>query len=71
MRYHQRAIVLTPHLETLTIKLVTQHACAHEGMLQVQFVNATHERQIGRADKSGQIVHAAPADAGQLRLAAD
>src|SRR5208282_5352289 len=52
-------------------QLVAQHSCAHEGMLQVQFVNPAHQRQISRTDGSGQVVHRASADIQQLGLTGD
>jgi len=53
------AHVLTSDRATFPIQLVAQHARAHERMLQVQRVKATHAHQIGRADRLGLIVGAA------------
>jgi len=36
-------------------------------MLQVQFVDASHELQIGSADRASLIIDAAAADAGNLK----
>ena len=63
--------MLASSIVPLSIELVAQHARVHERVLQVQFINAAHERQIRAADRLGQIIHAAPADAGQLGLTAD
>jgi hypothetical protein len=56
---HQRGNVAPPDLRTITLQLPTQHACAHEGVLQVQRVNALHQRQLCRAGGLGQVVHRA------------
>jgi len=37
----------------------------------MQLVDPAHERQIGIADRPGQVVHRAPADAQQPGLARD
>jgi hypothetical protein len=42
---------------------------APERVFQVQFVDAAHERQVGVADTSGQVVNRAPADGQQFGLA--
>ena len=68
---HQRAHVCTSHVEPLPIQLVAQHTRAHERVLQVQRVQATHQEQIGRADRLGHRVDAAPADPCQLGLTVD
>ena len=47
---HQRGHVPAPDLEALAVEHVAQHAAAREGMLQVQLVDAPHQRQIGLAD---------------------
>ena len=60
---HQRAHMFAASNLSCPIELVAQHACTHEWVLQVQYVNATHERQIGSADRFGQIIHAASANA--------
>ena len=52
MRFINVPTCLRP-TRTLPIELVTQHPRTHEGMLQMQFVDAAHERQIGRADGLG------------------
>jgi hypothetical protein len=48
---------------TFARQLITQHAGTHEGVLQVKFINAAHESEISITDRSGQVVHRAPADA--------
>ena len=56
---HQRADVYPPDRVPLPIQLVAHHARAHERVLQVQCIQATHQPQIGRADRRGDIVDAA------------
>jgi 50S ribosomal subunit-associated GTPase HflX len=38
--------VAPPDMNALVLQLAAQHACAHEGVLQVQLVDAAHERQV-------------------------
>jgi len=54
--------------QALPFQLVAQHVRTHERMYQVQLVDSSHERQVGIADRSRQVVHRAPADAQQFRL---
>ena len=54
---HERADVASSNMNVLTRQLVAQHARAHERMLQVQLIDATHERQIGLTHGLGQVVH--------------
>ena len=63
---HQCAHVFPPDRATLLIQLVAQHERAHERVLQVQRVKATHQGQIGLTDRLGHIVDAAPAESCQL-----
>jgi len=63
--------VATPNVNILASQLITQHACTHERVLQVQHINAAHECQIGITGRSRQVIHRAPADALQLGLASD
>ena len=58
-------------LDALAGQLIAQHACAHEGVLQVQLVNSAHENQIGRAGWARQVVHRSSAHAEQLGLVRD
>jgi hypothetical protein len=41
------------HLESLAMQLTTQHARTHEGVLQVQLVDAAHQFQVGFAHARG------------------
>ena len=69
-----KAEPLDEHVRDLALSVgwhVAQHACAHERVLQVQLVNAAHAHLDRKVYRSGQIVHAAPADAGQLSLTAE
>ena len=63
--------MFTAHLETGSIELIAQHASSHERVFQVQFIHATHQRQIGSADLFGPIVDAAAAYANQFGLPFD
>ena len=63
--------MLTPHIDTSSVELITQHTSSHEGMLQVQFIKATHQGQFIGADGLSLIVDAASANAGQLGLLFD
>lgn len=53
------------------MQLAAQHARSHEGVLQVQLVDAAHELQVGRAGGPGQVVDRASAHAQQGGLARD
>jgi hypothetical protein len=63
---HQRAHVPPADLDALQAQQVAQHAAAGERVLQVQLVDAAHQRQLGLGDRLGVVVHRAPADAQQL-----
>lgn len=52
-----------PNMHTLARQLIAQHASPHEGVLQMQFVNLAHERQIALTERARQVVHGASADA--------
>ena len=60
-----------PCMDALPVQLIAQLACTHEGMFQVQVVDPAHQRQIGRADRLGQVVDRPPADVEQAGLACD
>jgi hypothetical protein len=68
---HQRAHVPAADLDALQAQQVAQHAAARERVLQVQLVDAAHQRQLGLGDRLGVVVHRAPADAQQLGLPLD
>ncbi len=55
--------MLAPDVTAFLTQQVAQHAGAGEGMFQVQFVHATHAREISVAHRPRQVIHAAPADA--------
>jgi hypothetical protein len=63
---HQRAHVPAADLDALQAQQVAQHAAARERVLQVQLVDAPHQRQLGLGDRLGVVVHRASADAQQL-----
>jgi hypothetical protein len=48
--------------------LITQHARPHEWVLQVQFINAAHQRQVSIANGPWPVVHQTSADLEQLGL---
>jgi len=50
---------------------IAQHPGAGERMLQVQLVDAAHQRQVGGADRLGVVVDGAAADGEQLGLPLD
>jgi hypothetical protein len=52
---HQRSDVPPSDMYSLAVQLIAQHARTHEGMLQVQFIEATHRRQVGVADGARQV----------------
>jgi len=56
------------NLHPLALELTHQHALTHEGVLQVQLIDLAHKRQIGRAGRTGQVVHRASADAQEFGL---
>src|SRR3954452_2814664 len=58
-------------VDPLLAEKISQHPAAREGELQVQFVHPAHDGQIGRRDRSGQVVDAATADPERLGLLGD
>jgi hypothetical protein len=60
--------MLAVHINACSIELIAQHTSTHELVRQVQFVNTSHQRQIGSADQLRPIVDAAAADTDQLGL---
>jgi len=60
---HERSQVAAANVDALALQLSAQHACAHERVLQMQLVDAAHERQICLAGEPGQVVNTATADA--------
>ena len=65
---HQGPDMPAPYMQAQQAKLISQHLGAHEGVFQVQLINMPHQRQIGWADRLGQVIHRAPADLEQLGL---
>lgn len=68
---HERGHMAPAHRDVFALELAAQHARAHEGVLQMQLVDAAHQRQLGLAGRPGQVVDRAPADAQQAGLACD
>ncbi len=71
MRRISAADVAPAHLDAIARELIAQHASTHEGVVQMQPIDAAHQLQVGRADRAGQVVHRASAHAQQLGLACD
>ena len=68
---HQRGDVAPARLDALSCQLIAQHASAHEGMRQVQLVDAAHERQVAIAGGARPVLHRTSTDVQQLGLARD
>ena len=66
---HQRAQVTAAYEDALASQHAAKHPGTHERVLQVQFVNSTHECQVGIAGRAAAVVHGASADLKQLGLA--
>ena len=56
------------NIDLFSGQLVTQHACTHERVFQMQLVDAAHECQIDGTYRLGQVVHRASADFEQFGL---
>lgn len=63
--------MLAADADAFPIQHVAQHACPHERVLQMQRIDAPHQRQIGHRDGLRQVVHRAAADAHQFGLPGD
>jgi hypothetical protein len=68
---HERTDMLASDLEASPAQRVAQHPRTHERMLQVQRVNAAHQREIGIRHWPRQVVHRSAADLQQLGLPSD
>jgi hypothetical protein len=68
---HQRLHVTPARLAPLGSQQASQHSRAGERELQMQPVEAPHDLQIARRHRPRQVVHAAAADAHNLRLPGD
>ena len=62
--------MLAPGDKPLAPQHSNQHACASKRMFHMKFVDATHQCQIGVADRTQQIIDARATDAEQLGLPA-
>src|SRR5262249_42716087 len=65
---HQRSDMPAADLAPLGGQQASQHTRAGEGVLQVQPVEASHDREVGCRHRPRQVVNAAPADVENLRL---
>ena len=60
-----------PGEHAFTLQLPGELPCAHEGMFQVQFIQATYQCEISRQRRLGQVIDGPPTDAEQLGLTGD
>jgi hypothetical protein len=67
---HQPGDVEAPDIVSLADQKSLKHPAARERIIEMQFVNPAHQRQIVGRDRPGQVIHAAPADPENLRLSA-
>jgi hypothetical protein len=67
---HQRGDVQPSNLMALLLEKPLEHAAARERIVEMQFVDPAHQRQVGVAHGARQIVDAAPADAEDSGLPA-
>jgi hypothetical protein len=65
---HQRADVLASDHYALSLEQAHQHARAGKRMLQVQLVDAAHERKIRGTQRARRVVRTGSADADQRDL---
>ena len=65
---HQFADVEAPDIVSFADQKSLKHPAACERIIEMHFVNPTHQRQIAGRDSPGQVIHAAPADPENLRL---
>ncbi len=65
---HQRADVQSADLMSFSLETAAQQPAAGERMLQVQFVDAAHQRKVAHAHRPGPVVRGATADVEQLGL---
>jgi len=61
---HQRADTLAANGGAGSIELISQHACPHERVFQMQFIDTPHQRQISGTDGFLPVVDTAPAYTG-------
>ena len=66
---HQRRDVLAADMHAFATQHVAQHPAARERIVQMQFVDAAHDRQICGRHRPRLVVDAAAADVQNLRLA--
>src|SRR5271163_3019935 len=57
--------------DAFTLEKIAQHARAREGALQMQFVNAPHQRQVFGRHGARSVINRTPAEIQNLRLARD
>ena len=67
---HQRGDVQASGHDAFAGEQIAEHPAARERIIEMQFVDPAHQRQIGRRHRPGQVIDAAPADPEHLRLSA-
>src|SRR6185503_20135711 len=55
-------------LDAFAVQQVPQHPGAGEWIIEMQFVDPTHDRQLGGRHRSRPVIDGAPAELEQLRL---
>src|SRR6185437_11035176 len=68
---HERSHMLAADAHALVIEQITQHAAAGERQLEMQFVNAPHQRERLLAHRVGAVVHRRAGQPQKARLACD
>jgi len=67
---HHRRDPLPTDRDTLATQQITQHSAARERVVEVQFVDPPHDRQIAGRHRTRIVVQAAAADPQQFGLSA-
>src|SRR4029077_336755 len=65
---HHRDDALATDLHALVVQQISQHPAARERVVEMQFVDPAHDRQIPRRYWPRLVVQAAPAELQKLRL---
>ena len=51
------ATCLRPMATPFSLQNIPQHPAARKGILQMQLVDLAHQRQVGRRDRLGDVIH--------------
>jgi hypothetical protein len=65
---HHRRDPLSPDRGALAAQQIAQHPAARKRVIEVQFVNPAHDRQIAGRHHAGMVIKAAAAEPQQLRV---